>query len=169
MKQSMMKLAPVFNTHRMIQEYTEHFYLPAALRTMKLGANDHAGALELAAWKAKVWANWKDVKIGEVKFANGRVFQVGQDIAVEAVVQLGTLAPTDASVQIYVGALDSEGHIVSGETLQMEPAQQLEPGHHLYRCRVQCRRSGRQGFGVRVVPSHPDLVTPFDLSVMTWV
>ncbi len=168
MKQSMTKLAPVFNTHRMTQEYAEHFYLPAARRTDKLAANNHQGARDLAAWKAKVRANWKDVAVGEVTFTNGRVFQVGQDITVEATVQIGSLDPADVAVQIYIGALNPEGAIVAGESLVMQHERQLENGLHQYRCHVTCKRSGRQGFGVRVVPHHVDLVTPFDLSVMTW-
>ena len=51
-------LSPFFNTHRMVQEYTERFYLPAATSYRRLTAEGMAGAKALAAWKVRVQQEW---------------------------------------------------------------------------------------------------------------
>lgn len=168
MKQSMMKLCPVFNTDRMVQDYSERFYMPAAIRTHELAADNYKRARELAAWKNKLWSHWKEVKVAAVDFDGNQVCEVNQSIAVSTQVELGSLSPGDVAVQLYIGLLDPEGNITAGKTVEMEKEKQLKDGRYLYRCEVQCANSGRQGFGVRIVPWHPDLVTPFDLTVMTW-
>ena len=48
----------------------------------------------------------------------------------------------------------------------MEPGK--NEGSHVYSGAIPCRTSGRHGFSVRVLPSHPDLVTPFLPSLVRW-
>jgi len=168
MKRAMKKLIPMFNTNRMVREYAENYYLPASIRTRDLGTDNYKRARELAAWKTKIWKNWKNLKINDVKFNNSKVFQVGEQMQIEVNVDLGKLDPNDVMVQLYYGPLDPEGNITQGLTLPMENGNRQDDGTHVYHCEVSCQVSGRQGFGVRVVPSHPDLVTPFDLTVVTW-
>ena len=169
MKQALIQLCPVFNTNRMEQEYTEKFYLPASLRCREMAADDYQRARVLAAWKAKMWKNWKDVKIAAVDFNHKRVFQVGERLKVTAEVFLGSLTPRDVSVQVYFGPLDPEGNIISGETVAMHDGKKRETGNYLYECEVDCHASGRHGFAVRVVPYHADLVSPFDLALISWI
>jgi len=49
MKVSIRKLGAYFNTHRMVQEYTETSYLPAHRAGSRLSANDYSAARELTA------------------------------------------------------------------------------------------------------------------------
>src|SRR5438445_3582150 len=52
-KRSLQTLCPVFNTHRMVQEYAKFGYWPSHLRYTQLTAdNDHA-ARQLAAWRKR--------------------------------------------------------------------------------------------------------------------
>jgi starch phosphorylase len=41
-------------------------------------------------------------------------------------------------------------------------------GQHRYVGAFDCESAGRYGFTVRVVPAHPDLVTPVELGLMAW-
>jgi starch phosphorylase len=168
MKQSLMELAPYFNTNRMMQEYTEKFYQSASQRYHELAANDYRRARELAAWKLRVAKAWKDVRIVAVEFDRSRVFQVDETLQVKAEAFLGGLEPADVILQIYFGPLNETGEIVQGETVVMNDGVRLPSGNHLYHKEIRCRHSGRHGFGVRILPSHPDLVTNFDLGVITW-
>jgi starch phosphorylase len=168
MKRSIMELAPRFNTHRMLQEYTQKFYQSASLRYRDLAADGYKRAKELAAWKNKVGRAWKGVRISGVRFEQGRIFQVGDRLSVEVEADLGGLAASDVAVEIYFGPLSETGEIVSGQTVQMTDGVRNDAGLHAYRQEVECRASGRQGFAVRILPAHPDLVTHFDLGVITW-
>ncbi len=169
MKRSIEVLAPQFNAHRMMQEYTEKFYQPASLRYNALAANDYSRARELAAWKNKISKGWKDVKITSVRFPPNAVYQVGDRLKVEVEVQLGPLEPHDVVVEIYAGPLNEAGEVVAGQTVRMDNGRQADPAAgHVYHQEVVCQASGRHGFSVRVLPSHHDLVTNFDLGIITW-
>jgi starch phosphorylase len=71
-------------------------------------------------------------------------------------------------VQLYHGALGVQGRIVEGAGVRMAPDDDVADGIHTYRCSVPCRRSGRRGFAVRVIPSHADLVHPFEPGRVCW-
>ena len=50
MKQCMKEINPVFNTNRMVAEYTDRFYVPGDQRYLALSQNERKGARDLAAW-----------------------------------------------------------------------------------------------------------------------
>ena len=54
MKRAMMTVAPVFNTSRMVQEYMEKSYVPAAERFDKLTSANLKKAVQLAQWRRNV-------------------------------------------------------------------------------------------------------------------
>ncbi|NLH50674.1 MAG: glycosyltransferase family 1 protein [Myxococcales bacterium] len=168
MKRSLMELVPYFNTHRMVEEYTEKFYRPALARYHRLSANQFEKSRELAAWKAKIGKHWKEIAITRVEWDKSRIFQVGDQLSVKVEMNLGTLEPQDVAVEIYIGALNENGEITQGQTVQLINGSRLESGLYLYHREIPCSASGRQGFGVRVLPAHEDLVTNFDLGVITW-
>ena len=169
MKRAMMELAPVFNTHRMVQDYTEKFYRPSVERYNQLTANNYERARDLAAWKTKIFEAWKDVAITDVRFDGDTARQVNDSFGIEVEVDLaGKLSPPDIVVQVYFGPLDDKGEIVSGETLSLTNGTRLENGRFVYHGQLACKASGRHGFSVRVLPAHPDLVTHFDLWSITW-
>ncbi|MDN5344452.1 MAG: glycogen phosphorylase, partial [Clostridia bacterium] len=124
MKDSIQTLAPVFNTHRMVQEYNRQFYLPGASLYQRLAAGGQAGAREMAAWRARVRDGWSQVKVEKVEDDRERGLAVGDNLAVRAVVSPGPLQPEDIRVEIYFGPVDAGGTITQGETevMQLEQA-----------------------------------------------
>lgn len=168
MKTAMTELIPQFNTHRMVQEYTDFFYVKAIQRSKQLAENNHARARALTAWKRRLFKNWEGVKIHKVSFEKNRTFQVGEKLTVEVEVDLSALQPSDVVVELYSGSLDEKGEIVNGRTDRMQNGSRLESGRYLYHYEMACGTSGRLGFGARVLPAHEDLVTNFDLGLITW-
>lgn len=169
MKASISSLCPFFNTHRMVREYTERFYLPAAARCRQFAADDMACARSLAAWKARVQANWAQVNIEAVEDLSPPVLKVGSQVHVRARVHLGSLGPDDVRVELYLGRVNAGGEIVEASATPMQPAGKDGDGTYLFEASaVPCPRSGLHGFTVRVLPYHPDLVTPFLPGLIVW-
>jgi starch phosphorylase len=169
MKASIGHLCPHFNTHRMVREYTERFYLPAAARHEQLVAEALARAKALAAWKARVQQHWPEIRIAAVRADSLAELQVGQVITVEAHIQLGALTPADVKVELYTGLVNPSGDIVHATPMPMLPTEAETTG--LWRfvaASVACCRSGLHGFTIRVLPQHPDLTSPFSLGLITW-
>ncbi len=106
-KNSMKKLGPYFNTHRMVMEYFEKYYASAYERRIML--YEKGTIKELADWKEKIRQSWSQVKVLNT-FTNGNMKQifVGEDFPVKAEIDLGNLTPDDVEVQLYYGPIDKQ-------------------------------------------------------------
>ncbi len=170
MKAAMRDHAGVFNTNRMVREYTEACYLPSAERSERLNENDLERAKVLAAWKARVRQEWDKIRIERVtaESAESQELKVGDQLRVEAVVNLGALKPTDVGVELYYGLLDAEGLIVDGQALPTLIAQSKGNGTYVFAGAITCRTSGRHGYALRIVPHHEDLGTALEMGLILW-
>ena len=84
MKASLSLLCHKFNTHRMVQQYTEEAYLPAHERYGALDAADAARARALAAWLARVSSAWPQVRVEAVEDGNAPEMNAGETFTVRA-------------------------------------------------------------------------------------
>lgn len=169
MKESIGNLCHFVNTHRMVQAYTERFYLPANTCYQYLIADEMDHAWALAAWKIRVRQHWPKVRVETIEAGPFREIPVGHDVQIQARVQLGDLMPDDVTVELYLGAVDAAGNITAAETTAMQLIETDGNGRYWYEvCTPPCRRSGLHGFTVRVRPQHPDMITPFLPGLMVW-
>jgi glycogen phosphorylase len=169
MKTSIRHLCRFFTTHRMVGEYTERFYLPGAEHHERIVSDGLKHARALAAWKAHVAAKWPHVRIISASADQVTEIPVGMEFAVHAEVDLGELSPDDVAVELYWGVVDANGEIQQGDRVVMSLDNYAKRGASLYCVQaVKCAGSGLYGYTVRVLPRHPDLVTPFLPGLITW-
>ena len=81
---------------------------------------------------------------------------------------LGSIPPSDVAVEVYHGQLNALGEIVEGRPTRMEWREQDGDGGHVFRGYVPCIASGRNGFAVRVVPTHQDFGRCYEPGLITW-
>ena len=170
MRASMKKLAPVFTTARMVGEYAETYYVPAAKRAAAMPANDYAAARDLIAWKRKVRDAWSGVRIESVDAEKEKLL-AGDKAAIRAVVNLGTLTPDDVSVELFYGPVDANRNLVETQTQTLAPAPSpanVTGGLLTYTGTLPSDQSGQLGFTVRVLPYHPQAVLPLELPLIAW-
>ena len=168
MRESIRSITPVFNTHRMVREYTERLYEPAALAHTTLSASGGAKAVVLSEWKNSIRSAWPSVEVLKVDTDGvGPNVQVGEHITVSATVQLGSLAPEHVTVQVFYGE-ESNNRIVSPSTQDLHLAKKLEHGAYLYTGTVSAEDSGSYGLSVRVIPTHPNLTQAHELRLIAW-
>lgn len=169
MKQSMKKLGKVFNTHRMLQEYTESLYLPAFEFSQSLQANQFERGKKLTEWQNKVKSAWNNVKIENVIYtAAERDLSVGDMLSVRVLAQLADLRPSDVYVEIIFGALDSRGELEDGLIFPTQYSGKDSNGLHTFSLEIPCAESGQHGFQVRLRPQHPDLGRTFSYEFLRW-
>ncbi len=182
MKNTIKWCAPRFNTNRMVADYTRKFYSVADNKWRELTADDAARVRALASWKNTVRHAWSDLDIQnvDVKTRNGEEFahwngrhpelHVGSEITVNAMIQLGRLKPEDVSVQIFHGTVDSSGHIENPQIAEMSFVEgSLNDGQSAsFVGTIDCRSSGKQGFSLRILPRHQDLVEPYEHGLILW-
>ncbi len=168
MKNAMRTLGPYFTTRRMVEEYSQRFYMPSYENVLETTTPDLDKGLTYAAWHNKMKNTWKQVQIRDVRVPEKQV-KVGTEVEVEAVVSLGQLTPDDVRVQLYYGPLNTRGDIgMVGEVLDMEPAGSNGKGEHTFKAQMAYITSGERGLSVRVVPYHEYLTSPFLRGLITW-
>lgn len=169
MKGSLKNLCHTFNTHRMVREYTERFYLPAAERFARLEADSAAASRALSAWMTLVRREWPQVRVLAMEDGPAADAKVGDTVRVRARLHLGALAPADVTAELYLGVLDASGEIVQPANFPMHHTSSLAHGDHVFEAAgVLCCRSGLQGYTVRILPHHPDLAEHFVPGLITW-
>ncbi len=166
-KASMKKLAPFFNTRRMVQEYAEDYYLPLYDRVTRMGRPDGKVALDYAAWRINLDKVWSKIHVREVNVPTTQV-TIGSDVEVEAVVELGDLNADDVHVQLYYGELDTRGQIKTGQAVNMTVVSNGTAGVYTFKARITSDQTGDRGLSVRVMPKHDLLPTPFQPNLITW-
>jgi starch phosphorylase len=169
MKANIENLCYYFNTHRMVREYTERFYLPAAAQYQKLTDDKMARAKALAAWKDRIRKNWLQVKVEIVKAGPSQDIRVGEKFYIQARIHLGSLTPEDVEVQLYMGQVNAAEDLVDAEAISMDSVGVDKEWVYLYEASgIACGKSGLHGYTIRIIPRHLDLVKPFLPGLIVW-
>ena len=166
-KSSMLKLAPFFNTQRMVQQYTDEFYIPRYQVSQKMRRPDFEQTAAFAAWREKLNRVWHEVAVLGIDIQDGDV-EVGSHTEIQARIKLGSLCPQDVRVQLYYGMLDTMGSITQGQSVDMQMADQNGDGVYTFRMGHIYDRTGDVGFSVRVLPYHEYLHTSFVPHKIVW-
>lgn len=156
---SMADLAPRFSSNRMLREYVETLYLPAANDFRARAANDVRVARALADWEARLVVGWGQVRFGRVELRTE-----GDALRVAADVWLGSIRPDDVRVELYADPWEAEP--IVRQPLSIGSARD-SGGPHAVSAAIQTRRP-LDHFTLRVVPYHAEARVPGELPLIAW-
>jgi starch phosphorylase len=173
-------LSPELSADRMVREYVQRLYTPAAKAAAAISESDFAGGRELATWKGIVSGAWAGVTVVHVESGGlAPVPQVGDALHVRAQVQLGTLTPDDVAVQVVYGTSREGDELENTATVELTPLEDdaLDPlspmtgtiyldGSTTFAGTVTLTRPGSFGYNVRVVPKNPYLVNSAEMGLV---
>ena len=185
-KRSMASVLPHFNSERVLRDYLQNFYVPAAKHGRAIAADGFRAARELAEWKTKVRALWPGVTLRQTRAA-AREVTVNDTVTLEVEVTLNGLAPQDVRVECVVHrvlgselALPVQGYAesrrpqlgvsyVEGKTVLLAvltpSAPEVAPAG-IYRLEFQPPWAGSLLYEIRAVPQHPHLTHAYELGLM---
>ncbi|MFI6520148.1 alpha-glucan family phosphorylase [Spirillospora sp. NPDC050679] len=156
-KHTIATLGPKVLADRMLRDYVEDYYVPAAASGRAMTADSHSGARALAAWKQRVAKAWPGVAVEHVESSGEESPHVGTGLPVRVVVDLGGLDPADVTVEAVYGRVDDADALVEPSYLELAGGEPVEDGRRRYVGEIPLTRSGAFGYSVRVVPHHPGL------------
>lgn len=166
MKESIRSCAPAFSFRRMLIDYWDELYLPA----IEAGARHHRqgfeSAVQLASWMHFMRIHWPHVAIRSLHVSPADV-TVGQAVQIEARIELGVINPADVRVEA-VGYREAVSR-ATALAMQIELAHaDVDSGLAIYRGEWRPEHNGNLGLGVRIRPSHPDLLSLCHTGLVTW-
>ena len=157
---SMSLLAPEFSSNRMMREYVERCYLPAAAAFRRRSARRARLACELESWWRSIERHWKEVRFGTVTAA-----QHGDRWDFTAEVHLGSLLAAMVQVELYAEAVG--GLSTVREVMRPDVGPSGQAGISIYRASVSAARPSWH-FTPRIVPHHPEARIPIETPLIAW-
>jgi starch phosphorylase len=160
MRESMGRLTPHFSTDRVVREYTERYYLPAAAAYRKRAADKGALAASLVAWQQHLSERWREARFGTMEVATR---EGEHHFLVE--LSLGRLDAESVRVELFAAAVDD------GEPARyvMARGRALEGSDIGYEYSASVPASRAAGdYTPRLVPYHPDARTPLEAPLVLW-
>ncbi|MBO5769486.1 MAG: alpha-glucan family phosphorylase, partial [Bacteroidales bacterium] len=168
-KNSIAKIAPVFTTKRMLDDYIDRFYTKLAKRAAYLCDDNYAKAKELVVWKEKMAAAWDKIEVAEVSLPEALVnnAQVGEEHPIR--VSLNTAAAginAGVGVELVVETQDVDGNLkyVTYEMNQVKAAE----GKMDFELTYRLKKAGAFKYAFRMFPKHADLPHRQDFCFVRW-
>jgi starch phosphorylase len=171
MKESIKSNTSLFSTHRMVQDYTNKYYIPLMDRVEKQTLNNFKLASELSNWKKHIEKEWPQVDIipdKQITQLNNKNFISGESIPIYASVRLGNIEPSSVKVQIYYGDVGNDNTIENPHIVDMQLEEKISDNTYRYTTNITLFEGGEYGYTFRVIPNHPDLLNRFDLPLIRW-
>ena len=160
-------LGPKVLATRMVRDYVEQLYTPAARAGWALDGDGHPGARELAAWKQRVRASWAGVRVDHVESSGvSDSPQVGDVLSVQGFVSLDGLDASDVQVQVVHGRVSYQDELTDTQVVTLHHAETYEGGRHRFEGDIKLARTGAFGYTVRVLPAHAGLASPTELGLV---
>lgn len=167
-------LHPRVHATRMVAEYVERLYVPAAGSARQLQERDFSAAREFAAWKARVREAWPALAIDHVETALAPATsgtpgspEVGDALEVAAYISLGALAPEDVRVQAIFGQVTEDNALEPERVTELPLQQNFSDGRYKFGTAARFDSAGSVGVGVRVLPQHRALAHDAEVSCIT--
>jgi len=157
---SLARLTPRFSSNRMLAEYLERLYLPAADAHWQRTGTNLGNARSLCSWYRQLRQHWQEIHWGNVERRSE-----GDTHVISAQVYLGEVPAEAVRVQLY----SDDGPGGTAECLEMQRDHALSgaAGGYLYVARLALDRAGRQ-YTPRVVAFDPRARVPAEANFIRW-
>ncbi|MET3812463.1 alpha-glucan family phosphorylase [Arthrobacter sp. UYEF3] len=166
-KHTLAHLGPAVSAERMLQDYVNVLYRPAAIAGRDASADNFAEAKGLAAWCSRIRAAWPQIQVEHVDSVGvSEDPQIGDYLQVNAYVALSTLLPEDVSVEVAYGRAEDSDELTNVTVAELQSLEDLGKGRYLFSGTLVIDRSGSFGYTVRVLPQHEGLASKAELGLI---
>jgi len=159
-RNSMMKLAPQFSSNRMLREYVEQFYFPAATDYEKRTADNGQLARQLHEWYNALTLHWDQIHFGNIdtlKTENGWTFHIQ--------VYLGEILPDQIQVELYAECLEGE----NPQVIECDCKEKITGAIHGYSYLSNFKTTRpATDFSTRIIPRHTEARIPAEADLIVW-
>jgi starch phosphorylase len=158
---SMSRLTPRFSSNRMVREYVEKLYLPAAEAYDRRCREGGRGGKEIVRWREMINAHWPFVHFGRLRVESdesGHTFHVP--------VYCDDLNPDFLKVELYA---DPESPDLDPDCIAMTPGEAISGtvNGFIYQVTVSGDRSSSV-YTPRIIPYHPLASVPLEEHHILW-
>ncbi len=171
-RHTLQTLGPKVLASRMVRDYTEKYYAPAAQslhRTIEpIDGVPFGAARQLASYRQRAHDAWPKIQITDVdSYGLPDTPLLGSQLTLTATVQLAGLRPDEVVVEAVVGRVDAGDSLVNPTTVPMAHTGTADGGNDVFSTTTPLPVAGPVGYTVRVLPHHPLLAADNELGLVT--
>ncbi|MFC7675231.1 alpha-glucan family phosphorylase [Mycolicibacterium sp. GCM10028919] len=171
-RHTLQSLGPKVLASRMVRDYTEKYYAPAARslhRTIEaVDGVPFGAARDLAAYRRRAEEAWPRIQITDVdSYGLPDTPLLGSELTLTATVDLAGLAPDEVVVEAVIGRVDTTDALLEPTTVQMAHTGTGDGGNEVFSTTTPLPVAGPVGYTVRVLPHHPLLAAADELGLVT--
>lgn len=160
MRTSMAQLTPRFSTNRMLRDYLDNYYLPAAQQYQQRMAKQGGLAQELRHWQQHLARHWHEIHLGKLAIA-----EKAGDWLAEAQVYLGGIAPEQVAIEMIA---DPAGELPA-ECIRLQLAYPLTGAINAYHYQgVTPQHRPASDWSLRAIAAHPHAQVPAENPLICW-
>ncbi len=159
-RESMARLTPRFSANRVVTEYTEEYYIPAAAAYRERSAGRGAEGAQIVRWRHSLEEKWPGVRFGDIKVGMRREQHV-----FEVQVYLNGIGPNDVRVELCAHGVEG-GIPVCQEMIRGQRLAGTEDGY-IYAARVPATRPSTD-YTPRIRPYRPNVAVPLESGLILW-
>jgi starch phosphorylase len=157
---SMAGLMPRFSSNRMLRDYLDTAYVPAAREYMARTSGQGAPAAGMLAWRSRLARHW-----GEIHFGQADTVRTDAGWAFSVAVYLGAISPDDVRGELYADPTPRGGAVAL--VMRRGGAVAGATNGFVYSAEVGGdRRPGE--YTARVVPFFPGVRVPLECPLIAW-
>jgi starch phosphorylase len=168
MKNAFVSIVSYFNTHRMVKEYYDNFYREAGSNYSTLSKDNFNQTRELVAWKDRISKEFHNIKIEKINIDEAKVYKLRDKIKIEVEVFLGNLNPEEINVDIYYGNIAADNRLNHSSIKNLKEVVSVNDGRYIFSGFLTCQKTGNFGLKIRITPSHPLIIDPYEMNLVTW-
>jgi starch phosphorylase len=160
MRESMALLTPRFCVSRTVQEYTEKYYIPAAIMYNARAADNGAMGAKVETWYRTLKEKWSALRLGSLK-----VDSTDEHYVFEIQAYLDDLDPNMVRVELFTNGVNGDGPVHQ----EMKRVRQLvgAASGYAYSVQVPATRPATD-YTVRVIPHCDGVNVPLEATRILW-
>jgi starch phosphorylase len=160
MRESMGQLTPRFSANRVVREYVEKHYLPAASIYSNRAKNKGAIGAEIVNWHHALNQKWSALRFGELKIETDN-----KQHTFKIQIYFNVLDPNDVRVELYANGIDKAESVRIEMTL-IQPLAGTS-GCSVYSTTIPNSREVSD-YTVRIIPHYSDVSVPLEDAHIIW-
>lgn len=161
MRQSLVQLTPRFSGNRMVREYVNDYYMPAAVEYRRRAEGNAHRAAAIDEWLSFLTTYWRQVRFGQLTVCESPLRNL---FRVE--VFLGELSPAAVRVELYA---DRRSPVMPPVCVTMDCGEMLSGSTigYQYHASVSTERPAVD-YTPRVIPYHAEVSVPLEANFILW-
>ena len=131
-------------------------------------ADNCAGAIELAAWKKKIHANWHNIKFERVDDSRFHI-NTDESLHIKISAYLNGISPEDVQVECVVGLTKNGKGFLTVKEKRHFKYQGKEGNNHIFILNLCPSSPGLNHYKIRMYPYHKLLSHPLETGYLLWI